>query len=88
MKWFSFVFVLTLFELRWTPPVRHLSPVHVPRLDSALRRERDEMAMRHDELMHELHTFLGAFSDSILVHEVFAGETTTLIHLTMNMCNV
>eukprot|EP00435_Cladocopium_sp_Y103_P065233 s294_g27.t1 len=27
-------------------------------LDSALRRERDEMAMRHDELMHELHTLL------------------------------
>lgn len=29
-----------------------------PRLDSALRRERDELAMRHDELMHELHTWL------------------------------
>jgi len=27
-------------------------------LDSALRRERDEIAMRHDELMHELHTLL------------------------------
>ena len=29
------------------------------RLDAALRRERDEMAMRHEELMQELHVFLG-----------------------------
>lgn len=27
------------------------------RLESALRRERDEMAMRHTELMQELHMF-------------------------------
>ena len=49
------------------PPVpRHLNQFHsVLRLDSALRRERDEIAMRHDELMHELHTLLGVSSWSI-----------------------